>query len=130
MMIRKIVIAENFIEDDSHHNIEKITKNVNKVVNDTELHWQLYRSSLTRTMLPLERYRDFVRQYDYFVDAVKHYYYDDSDMTAKTNFLNVINMLERSRNEFDNILPECVFNNLEYAINRLSNYIQTNFLGE
>ncbi len=130
MMIRKIVIAENLIEDDTHRDIEEITKKVNKAANDTELHWQLYRSSLTRTMLPLERYRDFVRQYDYFIDAVKHYYYDDNNMTAKTNFLNVINMLERSRNEFDNILPKCVFTNLEYAIDRLSRYIQTNFLGD
>ena len=134
-MIRLISINEsNTINDndDVKRDIDEISAKVNKVVHETDLHWQLYRSSLTRNVLPLERYRDFIRQYDYFVDAVKHYYYDSEDNRFDSNFKfkNVINMLDRSRSEFENIIPKAVFTNLEYSINRLIAYIKSNFLGD
>lgn len=134
-MIRQLSINEsNMIdcEDGVKRDIDDISAKVNKVVHETDLHWQLYRSSLTRNVLPLERYRDFIRQYDYFVDAVKHYYYDGEENRFDSNFgfRNVINMLERSRREFENILPKVVFTNLEYSVNRLIAYIKSNFLGD
>lgn len=135
-MIRQLSINEsNMIDSDDgvKRDIDDISAKVNKAVHETDLHWQLYRSSLTRNVLPLERYRDFIRQYDYFVDAVKHYYYYDSDenrFDSNFGFKNVINMLERSRTEFENILPNAVFTNLEYSINRLVAYIKSNFLGD
>lgn len=134
-MIRQLSINESNMvdcEDGVKRDIDDISAKVNKVVHETDLHWQLYRSSLTRNVLPLERYRDFIRQYDYFVDAVKHYYYDGEENRFDSNFgfRNVINMLERSRREFENILPKVVFTNLEYSVNRLIAYIKSNFLGD
>lgn len=134
-MIRQLSINEsNMIdcEDGVKRDIDDISAKVNKVVHETDLHWQLYRSSLTKNVLPLERYRDFIRQYDYFVNAVKHYYYDGEENRFDSNFgfRNVINMLERSRREFENILPKAVFTNLEYSVNRLIAYIKSNFLGD
>ncbi len=134
-MIRQLFVNESNMTDSDDgvkRNIDDISAKVNKAVHETDLHWQLYRSSLTRNVLPLERYRDFIRQYDYFVDAVKHYYYDGEENKFDCNFgfKNVINMLERSRTEFENVLPNAVFTNLEYSINRLIAYIKSNFLGD
>lgn len=109
--------------------IDKITQDVNAAIHKTDTYWLSYKSVMTRTILPLKFYRTYLKQYDDFVNAVKHYYFDDN-FSDSYLFLNLINSLKNSSADLERILSDELFNNISYAINKLINYIKTNFLGD
>lgn len=118
--------------NENNRNMNQINIDVNKAVHATDLYWQLYRSSMTHSAISLDYHRNFVKQYDYFIDAVKHYYYDGEENVFKssTGFHTVIDMLNRSKMELNDKMHGSAKKNLDYAISKLINFIKTKFLGE
>ena len=118
--------------NENNRNMTQINIDVNKAVHATDLYWQLYRSAMTHSAISLDYHRNYIKQYDCFIDAVKHYYYDgkENEFKSSTNFNTVINMLSRSKMELDNELHGSSKKNLDYAISKIINFIKTKFLGE
>ena len=116
-------------ELDTEKDIEQITYDVNKSVHKTDIYWESYKSIMTRTILPLQLYRDYIKQYDNFIDAVKHYYYDDN-FSDYYLFTNVINSLQTSKSKLENLLSDELFKSICYPIDKLIEHIKNTFLGD
>lgn len=125
----KFLTNNNFFNTAKEKDIEKITYDVNRAVHKTDIFWESYRSIMTRSILPLQLYRDYVKQYNDFINAVKHYYYDDNFCDYYL-FTNVINLLSVSKSNLENILSETMFKNICYPIDKIIDYIKNTFLGD
>ena len=125
----KINNITSSFEQSDEKDIEKITREVNEAVHKTDIYWESYRSIMTRTILPLNLYRDYIKQYNNFIDAVKHYYYDDN-FNNYYLFNNIINSLKTSKANLENVLSEDLFKNVCYPIDKLIDFIKNTFLGD
>lgn len=144
-MIKQICTENNFIydrakininktdqcnsENEQDRDIEKITALVNDAVHKIDIYWLMYKSVMTCMILPLKFYRSYINQYDDFETAVKHFYYD-RPFTNTYLFINIINSLKNSKSDLENIMPDELFNNVCYPIDRIIDYIENNFLGD
>lgn len=119
----------NVVDNKPDKDMDLITRQVNDAIHKSDIFWQSYRSVMTRSIIPLKFYRNYMNEYDNFIDAVKHYYYDDNFCDFYL-FLNIINSLKNNKANLKQILSDYLFKNVSYPIDKLIEYIKNTFLGD